>query len=359
MKIYQSEYHLKKPEDLLKFRSSILSWYRLHKRDLPWRKNPSVYKTVVSEFMLQQTRVVTVIPYFENWIRSYPDFLSLAKASEDQVLKSWEGLGYYSRARNLHNLAKIVSSWEKVPESMEAWKALPGVGPYIAAAVTSIAFQKVEAVCDGNLVRVLTRIFSIKEKFKDGATAQKKLQTTAQSLMDQEHPGDFNQAMMELGAIQCFRQSPLCVTCPVLIYCSSGQAGTAEQFPKLEKKKKKKKSIRRYWIESEKGLLLFSNPHPHKRLSGIYELPECMPSGIKNIKAAEKILLTKKRTIGNVDYLEKIIETSFYAESEKELECGYRWASRKEINNLTLSGPHRKWILEILDLKAQSESRLP
>ena len=250
---------------------------------------------------------------------------------------------------NNNNLAKIVSSWKKVPESMEAWKALPGVGPYIAAAVTSIAFQKAEAVCDGNLVRVLTRIFSITEKFKDGATAQKKLQTTAQSLMDQDHPGDFNQAMMELGAIQCFRQSPICLTCPVLSFCISGQAGAAEQFPKLEKKKKKKKSIHRYWIESEKGLLLFSNPRSKKRLFGIYELPECMPSCMESKKGAEKILLTKKRTIGNVDYLEKIIEISNYAENEIELECGYRWASRKEINKLTLSGPHRKWIQEILD----------
>ena len=215
--------------------------------------------------------------------------------------------------------------------------------------MTSITFQKVEAVCDGNLVRVLTRIFSITEKFKDGATAQKKLQTTAQSLIDQDHPGDFNQAMMELGAIQCFRQSPICLTCPVLSFCTSGQAGVAEQFPKLEKKKKKKKSIHRYWIESEKGLLLFSNPHSNKRLSGIYELPECMPSSMENIKGAKKILLTKKRTIGNVDYLEKIIEISKYAENEIELECGYRWASRKEINKLTLSGPHRKWIQEILD----------
>lgn len=349
MKNHRSEYNLKKPEDLYKFRSSILSWYRFHKRELPWRKSPSLYKTVVSEFMLQQTRVVTVIPYFENWIRNYPDFLSLAKASEDEVLKSWEGLGYYSRARNLHNLAKIVSSWKKVPDSMEAWKALPGVGPYIAAAVTSIAFQKVEAVCDGNVVRVLTRIFSITEKFKEGATAQKKLQTTAQSLIDQDHPGDFNQAMMELGAIQCFRQSPICLTCPVLNFCTSGQAGAAEQFPKLEKKKKKKKSIHRYWIESEKGLLLFSNPRSKKRLSGIYELPESMPSSMESKKEAEKILLTKKRTIGNVDYLEKIIEISNYAENEIELECGYRWASRKEINKLTLSGPHRKWIQEILD----------
>ena len=349
MKNHRSEYNLKKPEDLYKFRSSILSWYRFHKRELPWRRSPSLYKTVVSEFMLQQTRVVTVIPYFENWIRNYPDFLSLARASEDEVLKSWEGLGYYSRARNLHNLAKIVSSWKKVPDSMEAWKALPGVGPYIAAAVTSIAFQKVEAVCDGNVVRVLTRIFSITEKFKDGATAQKKLQTTAQSLIDQDHPGDFNQAMMELGAIQCFRQSPICLTCPVLNFCTSGQAGVAEQFPKLEKKKKKKKSIHRYWIESEKGLLLFSNPRSKKRLSGIYELPESMPSSMESKKEAEKILLTKKRTIGNVDYLEKIIEISNYAENEIELECGYRWASRKEINKLTLSGPHRKWIQEILD----------
>ena len=139
--------------------------------------------------MLQQTPVSTVLPYFENWMRKFPEFQALANASEEEVLKAWEGLGYYSRARNLHKLAKIAANWETPPQTLKEWIALPGVGPYIAAAVTSIAQGKSEAVCDGNLVRVLSRIFAIHQEFKDGATAQKKLQPIAQSLIDPDRPG--------------------------------------------------------------------------------------------------------------------------------------------------------------------------
>ena len=133
--------------------------------------------------MLQQTRVSTVLPYFENWLEKFPDFQTLASATEEEVLKAWEGLGYYSRARNLHKLAKIAATWEAHPETVKEWMTLPGVGPYIAAAITSIALGKAEAVCDGNLVRVLSRIFAIDEEFKDGATAQKSIQPLAQSLI--------------------------------------------------------------------------------------------------------------------------------------------------------------------------------
>ena len=245
MKDIPNPHLLKSPEQVTRFQDSLLSWYIEYHRNLPWRNHPSLYKTVISEFMLQQTRVSTVLPYFDNWLNKFPDFRALAGATEEEVLKAWEGLGYYSRARNLHRLAKIASDWEAPPKTVKKWKELPGVGPYIAAAVTSIALGKAEAVCDGNLVRVLTRIFSIEEEYKDGASAQKKLQPVAQSLIDTTRPGDYNQAMMELGATVCHRQSPLCLTCPVIKFCESGRAGNAEKFPKLQKKKNRKKSIRK------------------------------------------------------------------------------------------------------------------
>ena len=213
--------------------------------------------------------------------KKFPDFEALARATEEEVLKAWEGLGYYSRARNLHKLAKIAATWEAPPETPKEWKELPGVGPYIAAAVTSIALGKAEAVCDGNLVRVLSRIFAIDEEYKDGATAQKKIQPIAQSLIHSKRPGDYNQAMMELGATVCHRQSPLCLTCPVLKFCNSGQKGDAEKFPKLQKKKNKKKSIQRYWVEFNSELLLFTDLHSKNKLSGIYELPQEVPACIK------------------------------------------------------------------------------
>ena len=182
------------------YRIALLNWFDEQRRDLPWRQDPSLYKTVVSEFMLQQTRVSTVIPYFKNWLNKFPDFYSLSQADEKEVLKAWEGLGYYSRARNLHQLSKTAANWKHPPVSVKEWQTLPGVGPYIAAAVTSISLDQPEAVCDGNVVRVLSRLFAISEIFKDGATAQKKLRPLAQKLINSGRPGDYNQAVMELGA---------------------------------------------------------------------------------------------------------------------------------------------------------------
>ena len=347
MKDIPKTHALRRPEEVKHFQDSLLAWYEEYRRELPWRSNPSLYKTVLSEFMLQQTRVSTVLPYFENWLEKFPDFQALAKATEKEVLKAWEGLGYYSRARNLHKLAKIAATWEVPPQTMKEWMTLPGVGPYIAAAVTSIALGKAEAVCDGNLVRVLTRIFAIDEEYKDGATAQKKLQTLAQSLLDEERPGDYNQAMMELGATVCHRHSPLCLTCPVLEFCISGKAGDAENFPKLQKKKNKKKSIQRYWLKSDDKLLLFTDLHSQKKLSGIYELPHQLPESIAGYSLRYKSMGIRKRTIGNVDYEEEIIRVLGFEDKMQELEDGYLWANEEKMKEVTLSGPHRKWIEEI------------
>jgi A/G-specific adenine glycosylase len=349
MKDIPNTHPLKRSKEVTSFQDSLLDWYNEYQRDLPWRSDPSLYKTVISEFMLQQTRVSTVLPYFENWLKKFPDFNALANATEEEVLKSWEGLGYYSRARNLHKLAKIAATWKAPPETVKEWMTLPGVGPYIAAAVTSIALGKAEAVCDGNLVRVLSRIFAINKEFKDGATAQKMLQPIAQTLIDEEHPGDYNQAMMELGATVCHRHSPLCLTCPVLEFCNSGRAGDAENFPKLQKKKNKKKSIQRYWLESDGKLLLFTDLNSKNKLSGIYELPLEVPACIKQKSINLQSIGIRKRTIGNVDYEEEILQISNHESIKDELDDGYLWADKEKMKDITLSGPHRKWIGEIFE----------
>ena len=338
---------LPKLNDSSSFRDELLNWYDHNHRILPWRSEPTLYKTVLSEFMLQQTRVSTVLPYFDNWIKKFPDFDELANASEEQVIKAWEGLGYYSRARNIHKLAKIATTWETPPDTIKEWKKLPGVGPYIAAAVTSISLGKAEAVCDGNLVRVLSRLFGIDEEYKDGATAQKKLQPLAQSIIDQDRPGDYNQGMMELGATVCHRHSPLCMSCPVLKFCRSGKTGDAEDFPRIQKKKKKKKNIQRYWVESTKGLLLCMGTNSKNKLMGIFELPDHLPTSVNIAFDRHQLLATKKRTIGNVDYNEKIFRISNFNETNLNLGENYRWISRQKLENVTLSGPHRKWITEL------------
>jgi A/G-specific adenine glycosylase len=348
MKDIPNTHLLKKTKEVKYFHNSLLRWYDEYQRDLPWRSQPSLYKTVISEFMLQQTRISTALPYYESWLKKFPDFKTLANATEEEVIKAWEGLGYYSRARNLHKLANIASLWKTPPDNLKEWKKLPGVGPYIAAAVTSIAMGKPVAVCDGNLVRVLTRIFAIDKEYKDGATAQKKLLPISQSILNMNRPGDHNQAMMELGATVCHRHSPLCLTCPIVNFCGSGRAGNPENFPKIQKKKKKEKSMNRFWVESNGKLLLQTDINSKSKLSGIYELPQALPSCLKFSPKAVESIGTRKRTIGNVEYKEEILRILRFVTKQDQLEKGYLWVDNEKMKELTLSGPHRKWIEEII-----------
>jgi len=329
----------------LEFRLSLLVWFDAHQRDLPWRQNPSLYKTVVSEFMLQQTRVSTVLPYFENWMTQFPNFKTLANAKEGEILKAWEGLGYYSRARNLHKLSKIAATWTKPPQSIADWKELPGVGPYIAAAVTSISLSQANAVCDGNVVRVISRLFTIGEIFRDGTTAQKKLLPQAQQLICTNRPGDYNQAMMELGATICHRSSPLCALCPVLKWCVSGQRGDYDHFPKIKPKAKKTAQVRRYWVEQKGRLLLHASDRT--RLVGVYQLPDSLPIKETDIGLSTELLVVCRRTIGQVEYEEEIVRVKQGLALPSCLPAGYAWMDWSDMQSFTLSGPHRKWIAEI------------
>ena len=334
---------LTKLEEREKFQNVLLEWYDQAQRQLPWRTDPSLYKTVVSEFMLQQTRVSTVLPYFKNWMEKFPDFHALAQAKEEQVLKGWEGLGYYSRAKNLHKLSRIVSTWKFIPTDLQSWLSLPGVGPYIASAVTSISFNQPQAVCDGNVVRVLTRIFAYGESFKDGASAQKKLAPIATLILNHQRPGDYNQAVMELGATVCHRQSPLCTICPVYNFCRCGKQGDPENFPVLAKKKKSHQKVTRFWIEKEGAILLQKPQNKGTRMAGIYELPQNIES---EVSSKGKFLAVRKRTIGQVEYEESIHQ--FSLNPNCDLKKKYlEWVQWEKINEITLSGPHRKWIIEI------------
>jgi len=336
---------IKSNRKISKHQKALLSWYQINKRDLPWRHHPSLYKTVVSEFMLQQTRVTTVLPYFESWCNKFPTFKDLADASESQVLKAWEGLGYYSRARNLHQLAKIASAWERPPVQLKSWMLLPGVGPYIAAAVTSISFAQPEAVCDGNVVRVLCRVFAIKGNFKDGATAQKKIRPLAQILLSQTKPGDYNQAMMELGATRCLPLNPRCENCPLSNRCEAGQKGQWQNYPVIVRKSKKSAIIRRYWIENQNSLLLFASSQ--RRLHGVYELPTKLPLKPDSQKFKTNTVTIRKRTVGHVEYTEEIHQPKAYPPLQHPLPNGYVWMKWTEFESFTLSGPHRRWITEL------------
>ncbi len=339
---------LSDPESRVAFGEKLLAWYDEERRELPWRKDPSLYKTVVSEFMLQQTRVTTVLPYLERWLQQFPDFSALAAADEETVLKAWEGLGYYSRARNLRKLAKEIVALEEIPTDAKSWEGFPGIGPYVAAAVTSISFGKPVAVVDGNVVRVLSRLLSIDDQFRDGASAQRQLRPIAQDLINEDRPGDYNQALMELGATTCHRQTPLCTVCPVLQFCRSGSRGDAERFPRIAKRKIDRVTVERLWVVQDGCLLLRRTPSESKRLAGLMELPrpEEAPSLPKPRK--NKLLTIKKRSIGNQAIEERIYEATLPQEINLD-DCPDLFLMPvQDLDTVTLSAPHRKWVKDLL-----------
>jgi A/G-specific adenine glycosylase len=217
------------PRKLTRLRAFLAIWYRVARRDLPWRRTTDPYAITVSELMLQQTQVVTVIPYYERWLKAFPTWQALAHAPEAAVLKAWEGLGYYRRARNLQALARAVeASGGTLPQTGEGLRALPGIGPYTAAAVGSIAFGLPLAVLDGNVMRVLTRLVALSDDISRPQTREK-LQRLADVFLDTKDPSTHNQAVMELGATICLPRKPLCLLCPLKDGCL-GRA-QAEDFP--------------------------------------------------------------------------------------------------------------------------------
>jgi A/G-specific adenine glycosylase len=210
----------------------LLAWYDRVRRDLPWRRSPSPYKTLVSEFMLQQTVVATVEPYFERFLARFPDVASLAAASEDEVTAAWSGLGYYTRARNLHKAARAVVERHAgaIPGDEEALRALPGIGPYTAAAVAAIGFDARTFALDGNGARVTARLWAVRDSI-DQQSTRVALRARGQGEVPARRAGDFNQAMMELGATVCAPRAPQCEACPLASKCRAHETVTAANLP--------------------------------------------------------------------------------------------------------------------------------
>jgi len=328
------------------FQRALLDWFRTHQRPLPWRAAPSLYKTVVSELMLQQTQVKTVLPYFARWLETFPDFKTLAAAPEDRVLKLWEGLGYYSRARNRHKLAKAVAAMLAPPVTPEGWRELPGIGPYTAAAITSITFGAQAAVVDGNVVRVLTRLTADATPFRDSASAVKVLSPLAHAVLNPGDPGDHNQAMMELGATVCLRQNPLCTVCPVLAFCEAARRGEPEAFPVLAPKVIERREVARVWCLRDGKLLLHRADAGARRLASLHELPTPEHLGLDAASVSQAPLLAKKkRGITRFAITESIHRMP---PPRDPLADGLAWVPVAELDTVTLSGPHRRWVTELL-----------
>ncbi len=250
-------------------RAALLAFFDAHARPLPWREDGDPYRVWVSEIMLQQTRVAAVLPYYERWMQRFPSLHALAGADVDDVLKAWEGLGYYSRARNLHAAARIVCDNHagRVPDEYASLRTLPGIGDYTAGAIASVVYGRAEPAVDGNVRRVLTRLL-------DRDLDTRTLRATAAALVPSDRPGDFNQALMELGATVCTPRAPRCAACPLTNQCAARQNGTQAERPS----KKVKGAVALFDVgvavlRDRRGRILLVRRPNAGLLAGMWELP--------------------------------------------------------------------------------------
>lgn len=255
--------------------SALVRWYAKHRRTLPWRERADPYAVWVSEIMLQQTQVTTVIPYFERWMRAFPDLVALAEASLDDVLAAWAGLGYYSRARNLHRAARLVVSDHagKLPSDPEGLLKLPGIGRYTAGAIASIAFERPTPAIDGNVERVVTRVQALRGDPKLSPTARRIVSTVTDWLRF-AGPRRFNQALMELGALICTPENPRCSTCPLLSLCLGCRADLVSVLP--ESRTRPKISARGVVVlvsQHRGSYYVVRQPETARHWAGLYTLP--------------------------------------------------------------------------------------
>jgi A/G-specific adenine glycosylase len=339
-------------------RRSLLTWYDKVKRDLPWREKVTPYRVMLSEFMLQQTQVDTVIPYFNRFLDRFPTIEELASAHLDEVLKCWEGLGYYSRARNLHVAAReIVTHHDgRIPDTYDDLARLKGFGPYTTAAILSIAYGAPYAVVDGNVIRVLSRLCAIEEDVAKSGT-KRAFTEIAQALLDTERPGDYNQALMDLGATVCAPRDPDCTACPIADPCKARTLGIQRDLPRKSKRPPRKQRTEVAVILRRDTALLVARRPDDGLLGGMWEFPT-VPAGPKRLKSNWGVALSK-RTGLNVTVERKFqtlhhtfthfdLELHAYegaAEGDQLLPVDYsqmRWVPETELNSLAFSRIHRR-----------------
>ena len=303
-------------------RRSLGRWYDRHKRLLPWRASADPYAIWVSEIMLQQTRVAAVIPYYERFLKRFPDAAALAQAPEDEVLTLWSGLGYYTRARNLQAAARQIVELGSFPRTYEAIRELAGVGDYTAAAVASIAFGLPHAVVDGNVRRVIARITNGKGE----------AQEIADRLLDRKNPSRSNQALMELGAVVCLPRDPHCSECPVAGHCEAQKLGTQNEFPGKKKKPATIHLKRRLLIIHQKDRILLA---PSPRVQGFWDLPEPFEGARIGARLGEF-----RHAITHHNYRFTVHEGAVGTTPK-----GLHWFGRKDIDEIPLSTTAKKGLL--------------
>jgi A/G-specific adenine glycosylase len=339
-------------------RERLLAWYDVNRRELPWRAGvheaADPYRVWLSEVMLQQTRVETVRPYYERWLARFPTLSSLAQASPDEVLKQWEGLGYYSRARNFHAAVRevAVAFGGKVPADPDTFRALPGVGRYTAGAVMSIAFGRAEPVVDGNVRRVFARLTD------DPAPTDAALWELATALVPGSRPGDLNQGMMELGATVCTPRSPRCGRCPVADVCQARAAGTQEDRPARKKARPLPHEDTAVAVVESGGKLLLVRRPVDVRLGGMWAFPSALRRGSQTYaaaaeRAAREVLDLQVRaghpvgvvahTFTHVRATYHAIRCSVVAGTPCDVQCdGWAWVAPEELEDYALPVAQKK-----------------
>ena len=268
---------VKSPRTVRAFRRSLLRWFRTNARDLPWRGTRNPYAILVSEFMLQQTQVATVIPYYNGWLRRFPDFASLARASESEVLRGWQGLGYYARARNLHATARMVVDryGGRFPRAIEQMQQLPGIGKYTAHAVASFAFDQRAPIVEANTARVLSRLFNLRESI-DSERGRRTLWQHSTSLLPRSDAAGFNSALLDLGALICVAEKPKCNLCPVQAFC---RAKNPAALPVRKSRPQTKRHIETHALIVRHGRMLLEQSR--HRWRGMWMLPPLKLDGLK------------------------------------------------------------------------------
>ena len=334
--------------------NNISKWYSLNKRDLPWRESRDPYKIWLSEVMLQQTQVETVIPYYERWLNKYPTVNSVASEKIDKLLKIWEGLGYYSRCRNFYNAAKEVITKHNgiIPNKIEVFRSLPGVGEYISGAVMSMAFNQSHIAMDGNHRRVISRVLGIK---KLSNYNQKRIKSILKELIGVDRPGDVNQALMDIGSSICKSRETLCLDCPLQSLCKAFLLGNPLAYPqKINKKKIPTKQLVAALIKNKDSILISKRPNKGL-LGGLWELPNVV---IENIDSPGNDLIgqiekqygydiTVNRPLGKISHSfthYKMNITLYQCNTKNDMvsEPGVKWVRYSDLNQFAFSKANHK-----------------
>lgn len=326
----------------------LLQWYRKHRRDLPWRRTWDPYAIWVSEIMLQQTTVEAVIPYYEKFLKRFPTIADLAEAGEEEVLRFWSGLGYYSRARNLHKAVQslyrgAMKDAPTLPSSVEELRKLPGIGRYTAGAIASIAFDQKVPILDGNVMRVLSRLFRMKEDPKS-TPGQKIFWKKSEEILPEKNCGDFNQALMELGATVCVPENPLCLICPLQSSCESKKRGDQDLFPQGKKKINYRDQILTAAVIQKGQKFLMIQRKSQGLLKGMWEFP-MVEGDTRTLLKGWPVKPIKSLSLVRHSVLDRRLKITPWlcrltGDLPKDLK--YVWISPPEIENLPSSSMNRK-----------------